>query len=79
MLCFSFDTKGVFSVTNPHPEIFLVARVEKVLQGSIAHSVEPYVKNSDPAKVHLTSWDGFTLLWDEKEGNGCLKEGPPIP
>uniref|UniRef100_A0A8C6YI82 Dedicator of cytokinesis 11 n=1 Tax=Naja naja TaxID=35670 RepID=A0A8C6YI82_NAJNA len=46
-----FCTKGVFSVTNPHTEIFLVARVEKVLQGSITHSVEPYVKNSDPAKT----------------------------
>lgn len=43
--------QGVFSVTNPHAEIFLVARVEKVLQGSITHCVEPYMKNSDPGKV----------------------------
>ncbi|XP_015271740.1 PREDICTED: dedicator of cytokinesis protein 11 [Gekko japonicus] len=43
--------QGVFSVTNPHPEIFLIARVEKVLQGSIAHCVEPYIKTSDPVKT----------------------------
>ncbi|XP_077682083.1 dedicator of cytokinesis protein 11 isoform X3 [Eretmochelys imbricata] len=43
--------QGVFSVANPHVEIFLVARVEKVLQGSITHCVDPYIKNSDPGKV----------------------------
>uniref|UniRef100_A0A8C2TVK3 Dedicator of cytokinesis 11 n=1 Tax=Coturnix japonica TaxID=93934 RepID=A0A8C2TVK3_COTJA len=42
---------GVFSVTDPHAEIFLVARVEKVLQGSITHCAEPYMKNSDPGKT----------------------------
>ncbi|KAM9537801.1 dedicator of cytokinesis protein 11 isoform 1-T1 [Guaruba guarouba] len=43
--------QGVFSVTDPHMEIFLVARVEKVLQGSITHCAEPYMKNSDPGKT----------------------------
>ncbi|NWW57819.1 DOC11 protein, partial [Ifrita kowaldi] len=49
--CLRYIKQGVFSVTNPHAEIFLVARVEKVLQGSIAHCVEPYMKNSDPGKT----------------------------
>uniref|UniRef100_A0A674EXY8 Dedicator of cytokinesis 9 n=1 Tax=Salmo trutta TaxID=8032 RepID=A0A674EXY8_SALTR len=42
---------GVFSVTCPHPDIFLVARIEKVLQGGITHCAEPYMKSSDSTKV----------------------------
>ncbi|XP_053734083.1 dedicator of cytokinesis protein 9-like isoform X7 [Synchiropus splendidus] len=44
---------GVFSVTCPHPDIFLVARIEKVLQGGINHCAEPYMKSSDSTKVAL--------------------------
>ncbi|CAN9509721.1 unnamed protein product [Ophioblennius macclurei] len=46
-----FPTQGIFSVTNPHADIFLVARVEKVLQNGIAHCAEPYIKTSDISKT----------------------------
>ncbi|CAG0895846.1 unnamed protein product [Darwinula stevensoni] len=41
-------TKALFSVRHPHPDIFLVLRVEKVLQGNILMASEPYVKFPDP-------------------------------
>ncbi|XP_041128639.1 dedicator of cytokinesis protein 9-like isoform X6 [Polyodon spathula] len=46
-----YTKQGIFSVTCPHPDIFLVARIEKVLQGGIAHCAEPYMKSSDSAKA----------------------------
>uniref|UniRef100_A0A8C2EX88 Dedicator of cytokinesis 11 n=1 Tax=Cyprinus carpio TaxID=7962 RepID=A0A8C2EX88_CYPCA len=45
--------QGIFSVTNPHTDIFLLARVEKVLQNGITHCTEPYIKTSDISKVWL--------------------------
>lgn len=57
--------QGVFSVTCPHPDIFLVARIEKVLQGGITHCAEPYMKSSDSAKVQAAmdtlNYGGETL------------------
>ncbi|KFP96235.1 Dedicator of cytokinesis protein 9, partial [Leptosomus discolor] len=40
-----YPKQGIFSVTCPHADIFLVARIEKVLQGSIAHCAEPYMRS----------------------------------
>ncbi|XP_072180438.1 dedicator of cytokinesis protein 9-like [Diadema setosum] len=43
--------KGIFSVRQPNSEIYLVARIEKVLQGSIANCADPYTKPSDTVKT----------------------------
>ena len=36
--------QAVFNVSRPHPDIFLVVRVEKVLQGALSKCLEPYLK-----------------------------------
>jgi dedicator of cytokinesis protein 9/10/11 len=45
--------QAIVSVSRPHPEVFLVLRVEKVLQGGIAATCEPYVKPGKDSKVAL--------------------------
>ena len=43
--------QAVFSVTIPSPEIYLVAKVEKILQGGISTCAEPYMRAGENAKV----------------------------
>ncbi|XP_008560858.1 dedicator of cytokinesis protein 7 [Microplitis demolitor] len=44
----------VFSISKPSPDLFIVVRLEKVLQGDISECAEPYLrddKNRDKVKV----------------------------
>jgi dedicator of cytokinesis protein 9/10/11 len=51
MSCF----QAIFSVSQPDPDIFLVVRIEKVLQGSISAALEQYLRTTDVkagTKIH---------------------------
>lgn len=58
-------------MTNPHADIFLVARVEKVLQNGITHCAEPYIKTSDVNKVRRRTC--FELVRHSSHQQDCLK------
>ncbi|XP_058818405.1 dedicator of cytokinesis protein 9 isoform X3 [Topomyia yanbarensis] len=42
---------AVFSVTAPHPDIFVVVKIDKILQGAINPSTEPYLKVTKDVKI----------------------------
>jgi len=48
----------VFSISNPHPDIFIVVKIDKILQGGICQTTEPYIRSTkDPRlglRVHKT-------------------------
>lgn len=44
---------AIFSITAPHPDIFLVVKIEKILQGGINNTSEPYLKAAKDPKMGL--------------------------
>lgn len=45
--------QAIFSITAQHPDIFLVVKIDKILQGSIQNSTEPYLKATKDPKMGL--------------------------
>ena len=43
--------QAIFDVYQPHEQIYLVAKIERVLQGSISKTSQPYCEKSDSEKI----------------------------
>lgn len=48
-----YPRQAILSVTAPHPDIFLVVKIDKLLQGGINQSTEPYLKATKDPKLAL--------------------------
>lgn len=44
----------IFDITNPSPDLFLVIRLEKVLQGDLNECIEPYLKDDRVRLKNIT-------------------------
>ncbi|XP_077513928.1 dedicator of cytokinesis protein Ziz isoform X7 [Amblyomma americanum] len=57
----AFPHQAVFMVQRPDPELFLVVRVEKVLQGGIAQASEPYLRHGSDGRQGTKAQKIFRL------------------
>ncbi|XP_038219758.1 dedicator of cytokinesis protein 7 [Zerene cesonia] len=59
----TLSRSAVFDILNPSPDIFLVVRVEKVLQGDVNECIEPYIKDDkNREKVRASAQAACTRL-----------------
>lgn len=49
----TYPKQAILSITAPHPDIFLVVKIEKILQGGINNTTEPYLKSNKDPKLAL--------------------------
>ena len=48
-----YPKKAIISITAQHPDIFLVVKIDKILQGGINNTTEPYLKATKDPKLGL--------------------------
>lgn len=48
-----FLLQAILSINNPHPDIFIVIRIDKILQGNVHQVSEPYVKAAKDPRLGL--------------------------
>ncbi|XP_059061813.1 dedicator of cytokinesis protein 7 [Achroia grisella] len=59
----TLSRSAIFDIPNPSPDVFLVVRVEKVLQGDVNECVEPYIKDDkNREKVRASAQAACTRL-----------------
>ena len=50
----TLSRSAIFSITYPSSDVFLVIKLEKVLQqGDISDCAEPYLKDTENSKVYI--------------------------
>lgn len=64
---FRHPRHALLSVTAPHPDIFVVVKIDKLLQGNIHSAAEPYLKASKDPKLAL-KLHRSALMYNQKIG-----------
>jgi len=63
-----YPRHAILNVSVPHPDIFIVVRIEKVLQGGINPSTEPYLKATKDPKI-ATKTSKLIKQYSQKVGH----------